>query len=194
MMDLLEKCEAHKLWIETMGKKGTQLNLDEADLRNINPGTLMFEQVFFSECNLSGMTFEGTDFYQSEFYSCNFRNAHFTNCNFRKSTLDYSDFSDVTFVGCKFSRADAFKANFSRCTFEDCSFVGFNIMEGSLDGVKCKTTDFDGAYLDKVKLDNFTLDGAKNLDKVNHVSFYLTEDATLVEGDAAAGWLIAHNG
>ena len=193
MNNFLKLCEEHKLWVKSAGKNGVQLSLDGMDMRDIKLAEPLFEQAFFSECNFSGMSFEDADIYQSEFYSCNFTNVQFSNCDFRKSTLDFSDFSGAAFVGCKFPRVDSFKTDFSRCIFKDCSFVGFSIMEGILNGVQCKSVDFDEVYFDKVIIENFTLAGSKNLDRANHISFYLSENSALIEGLAAIKWLAEHN-
>jgi uncharacterized protein YjbI with pentapeptide repeats len=192
MKNILMMCKEHKLWIDTAGKQGKQLCLDETDMRTVKITPFMLEQSYYSECNFSGMTFYNIDFYQSELYSCDFTNAKFSKCDFRKCTLDYSNFSGATFVDCKFPRADAFQTCFDKCSFNNCSFVGFNIIEGSLNYAKFDLCDFDAIYLNKVSAEDFKLKKASNLDTVNYISLYITQEK-IIEGVDAIKWLKEQN-
>lgn len=174
----------HLEWIESIGETGEQIHLDRIDMHKLPFDPRVLEQGFFSECNFSGMAFDGVDFYQSEFYSCDFSNAHFTNCDFRKTTLDYSIFSGAIFENCRFSRADAFQAVFQNCSFQDCSFVGFNLMECDLRSSVLTSIDFDAAYMDKIKCDNSIFTDPKNLLSLNHISIVVGE-GDILEGESA---------
>ena len=188
---MIERINLHNLWVETAGRKGKQLSLDETDMRNISFDSLRFEQGYFSECNFSGMHFEDVDFYNAEFYSCDFFGCTFTNCNFRKATLDYSQFKNAVFSNCAFPRTDAYCTQFTGGHFLNCSFVGINLMEAILDSSTLELIDMDGAYLDQVSTQNAVFQNLINTDSITHISIIpnKTNSTQLLSGADALEWM-----
>ncbi|MDM5280263.1 pentapeptide repeat-containing protein [Paenibacillus silvae] len=51
----------HKKWVETIGKEGEMLKLDEVDLRSFDVSDVLLEQAYLIDCNLINVSFYLTD-------------------------------------------------------------------------------------------------------------------------------------
>lgn len=61
--NLNRKFELHKKWVETIGKEGEMLKLDEVDLRSFDLSDILLEQAYLIECTFDDLKLENIDFY-----------------------------------------------------------------------------------------------------------------------------------
>ena len=157
--------EAHRIWVQTCGRMGKQICLDEQDLRHLAFKDPMMSQSFLTVCRFSEVSFDQVDFYRSELYSCDFTGARFLNCDFCKATLDFSCFSDALFIDCHFNRTDVYQGIFKNCMFRNCAFSGLNLMKADLQGAHFENIDFEDVYIDHSKMAGCHPVNPKNLHK-----------------------------
>lgn len=74
--NILSMFDLHKKWVETIGKEGEMLKLDEVDLRNFDLSDKLVEQAYLIECTFDDLKLENIDFHTSLLCSSTFKNAY----------------------------------------------------------------------------------------------------------------------
>ena len=74
--NIVKKFELHKKWVETIGKDGEKLRLDEVDLSKFDLSDKIFEQAYLVDCNFNNLKLKKIDFHASVLCSSTYRNAN----------------------------------------------------------------------------------------------------------------------
>ena len=189
--DIRNKLLAHDLWVESIGKSGTQLVLDEVDLQGIVTKEHHWDQSYLTCCLMHSSILTEVDFYASEIHSCEFQNSSLSGVCFVKTNISYSDFR-----GCKFDHIDYKKAyfdssEFGSARFEDCDFNGGSIVESDMSRCVFKNCDFNCIYLRDVCLLECRFINVTNVEKAVslRINVGTMEQPVMLEGEDAIRWI-----
>lgn len=86
---------SHRLWIETIGKQGEKLGIDEVDLRNVDLFPYPLDQANITDCIFDGMDLTNKDISSSLLCSSTFISANLKRADFGKSNVSYVDFTNA---------------------------------------------------------------------------------------------------
>lgn len=114
----------HNLYMDTIGKKGKKLILEDIDFTGNDLSRLDFYGVFIVSSLFDNHTFKDKSFGRAELYSCIFKNTTFENCNLRKTVLSYVNVINCKFNNCNLLVLDTFETRFIDCLFEKCNMNG----------------------------------------------------------------------
>lgn len=188
---LIKKLQAHELWVESIGRLGTQLVLDEENLECYVRDAHHWEQSYLTCCSMRSVLVSKADFYAADIHSCGFHNSIFRGVCFVKANVSYSGFG-----GCKFEHVDYKKAyfdssNFSASTFESCHLGGASFMDCNLSRCVFKNCDFDGIYLDNACLSGCRFINIINVEKAVFLKIIVgsLEQPVMLEGADAIRWI-----
>ncbi len=174
-----ELLDQHKLWIETAGKKGEQLDLSEFDLRNETELSLfpltaikaiksIFLNLDLSRANIQSATLDGSDFRDCYMESADLRGSSFKNVSMMRANLKNSRLSPLLFKnpdGSKraqrvnFSGADLRFVNFYDADLRDAIFMDADLTQADLRGADLRRADLTGAKLINTNFDGANLNG-----------------------------------
>ena len=188
---IIKKLLAHDLWVESIGKLGTQLVLDEEDLQGIVTKEHHWDQCYLTCCLMHSSVLTEVDFYASEIHSCEFQNSSLSGVCFVKANVSYSNFS-----GCQFDHVDYKKAyfdssEFGSARFEDCDFNGLSIVESDMSQCVFKNCDFNGIYLRDVCLLKCRFINVANVEMAVSLRINVgsLEQPVMLEGEDAIRWI-----
>lgn len=188
---IIKKLQAHDLWVESIGKAGTQLVLDEVDLEGVVTKEHHWDQSYLTCCLMRSCVLNEVDFYASEIHSCEFQNSSLSGVCFVKTNISYCNFS-----GCKFDHIDYKKSyfdssEFGRSRFEDCNFNGLSIVESDMSRCAFKNCDFHCIYLRDVCLLDCCFINVTNVDKAyySRINVGTMEQPVMLEGEEAIQWI-----
>lgn len=192
MDKIIEKLNLHKIWVDTIGKEGTKLILDEDDLRSIDFSKYAFDQADIFECNLSNLILEDVDFHSSVLCSSSFKETNIINCDFYKANTDYCDFTNAVIQDTRFLKADFCEAKFNGAKITNCNFIATfcsmaDFRNAVIDNVNFEVAGFNQTLFKDVKLKNIT-----GIDSILFVSINIgsIEEPIMLEGDEAKQWFI----
>ncbi len=192
MSDVLLEIEKHRIWLETIGGKGTKLFLDEEDLSGIDLPICSFGQSSIIDCKLDKLSLKEFDFHSALLCSTSFKGTNLFNCDFYKSDLRYCDFTESVIEKSFFSKADLDEAIFNRAEIINSNFVN----------TSCYLTDFRNAFMKSVDISNSVFEETlfrdarlKNIfgiDEAHFISINIgsVEKPIILEGDDAKNWVI----
>ena len=80
--NIISKFELHKKWVETSGKEGKKLCLEEVDFSNFDLSDKLLEQANIVECNFDNLNLKSMDFHSSLLCSSTYKNTNLDDCDF----------------------------------------------------------------------------------------------------------------
>jgi uncharacterized protein YjbI with pentapeptide repeats len=178
--------EQHRLWVQTVGKSGKQLDLSDHDLRELK--TLKKEKL--TAIRAVGAKFFGLNLYKTELQSSMVDKSDFRNCD-----MEYADLRASSFKGAIFNHAQMAGVNASPLLlgqgaggrFAITDFAGAQMRYADLKGAIFKNTnlqkvdlsyaDLTGADLREADLTGAIMVGTI-LDEANLTGAHLPEVAT----------------
>lgn len=86
--------QQHQLWIDTVGKQGSKLMLDEEDMRSIDLKNYPLDQGYMTECMFHSMDLRDKDFHNSVLCSSKFISANLDGANFINLTYHIHIFQE----------------------------------------------------------------------------------------------------
>jgi uncharacterized protein YjbI with pentapeptide repeats len=177
--------EAHCLWLESGGKRGTRANLIRANLSGANliranlSGANLSEAYLtladlrkadLSEANLSGAYLFGAnliraylrkaDLKKAELYGANLDQADLSSTNVSGADLRKADLSGADLRKADLSEANLRPANMRRAKLNGANLQGANLQGANLQGVKLAIANLVGANLSGADLRGADLKGA----------------------------------
>ena len=189
--DIRNKLLAHDLWVESIGKSGTQLVLDEVDLQGIVTKEHHWDQSYLTCCLMQSSVLIEVDFYASEIHSCEFQNSTLNRGCFVKSNVSYSKFS-----GCQFDHVDLKKAFFASSEFrlaliDACLLWGVGFVDCDMSQCVFKNCDFEGIYFDNDCFGDCCFINVTNVDKAyySRINVGSLEQPVMLEGEEAIRWI-----
>ena len=174
-----ELLDLHKLWIETAGKNGEQLDLSEFDLRNERELNLVpltaikavkstFLGLDLSRANIQSATLDGSDFRDCYMENADLRGSSLKDVSMTRANLRGARLSPLMFKNAdgtkriqrvNFSGADLRFASFRNADLRDTVFMGADLTQADLRETDLRRADFTGAKLVNTNMDDANLDG-----------------------------------
>jgi len=129
---LAGRLEQHCLWVESSGRNGKPVLLDEEDLRPLNPTfsgrplTAMSARkvcavgMDFSKAQLQGACFDGADLRDADFTSADLRGASFNGALLWHARFDEADVRPLALAGGQYQSVQTEGAQFAPGCFRNC--------------------------------------------------------------------------
>lgn len=191
----LTQLDSHKLWIDSEGRLGEQLSLDEVDLNIFSAEQIkLFTDVFLSGCFLNEGTVIDVDFFLSQINSCIFAKTRFTNVSFEKCEINYSIFNECYFTNSSLRNGDFYDCKFSGAIFSEVSFAGATFWNPDL-----RNTTLEGIDFEQTDITDALVEGAKfktiyNLEKAFNITLNIGSEKSpiLLTHEQSVQWINEH--
>lgn len=79
--NIISKFELRKKWVETSGKEGKKLCLEEVDFSNFDLSDKLLEQANIVDCTFDKLNLKNMDFHASLLCSSTYKNTNLDDCN-----------------------------------------------------------------------------------------------------------------
>ncbi|WP_432665100.1 pentapeptide repeat-containing protein [Wukongibacter baidiensis] len=192
--NIISKFELHKKWVETIGKEGEMLRLDEVDLRSFDLSDKLFEQAYLADCTFDNLKLENIDFHASVLCSSTFRNTNLNKCDFYKSDLSYTDFSNAFIKNVRFSKGDCWEAIFKNADLIDCNLINVYFYLTDFSNARLDNVDISVTTFEETLLNGVTLKNIKGIEEAHFESINIgtLEKPILLKSEEAREWIIAN--
>lgn len=190
--NIIRKFELHKKWVETIGKEGEKLSLDEVDLRRIDLSDKLVDQAYLIECTFDDLKLENIDFHTSLLCSSTFKNAYLDKCDFYKSDLRYTDFSNCIIKNSRFSKSDCWEAIFRNANLVDCNLINVLFYLTDFSNARLENVDISVATFEETLLNGVTLKNIKGIEEAHFKSINIgtLEKPILLKLEKAKEWVL----
>jgi len=153
--------EAHTRWLESKGKEGSELNLEWADLRelDIDLRSRKLDKCHFKHSDLRGLDLTGASLVNADLTAANLEGTTLAGADLHNATLINVRVAGADFSGCTWDRAD-----FTNASGEDAHFDGCRIdrkpaerngpmfQSSELPAVTLRSADLSGARFQNAKM------------------------------------------
>lgn len=192
---IIDKLELHKLWIETIGKKGEKLKLDEIDFRHIELEKYPLHQAYLIECIFDRMNLHNKDMYASLICSSTFKYANLEKADFYKADVSYVDFTDANLKGARFCKSDCFETLFVKADLTNAKLVNSYFYLADFSDAVLHNVDISSSSFKGVLLKGAHLKGIKGIEDafIKSINIGTSESEILLEGEEAKEWLISNS-
>lgn len=146
--NIKETMRQHAIWIDSLGKQGRQLNLDEAVFTGENWCNINLADSYIIECQFDNMILKNVDLYFSKMYSSVFKSSNIQDSTFVKAELDYSTFYNCYLRNVDFSKSSLMDSVFCNVRITDAQFINVGLENASFQDSYLENMDFSGAYLE----------------------------------------------
>ena len=102
--ELEPRLQAHARWLDSAGRKGTRLDLEDADLRRADLQGARLQQANLAGADLEHANLEGADLRRAVLSGASLRNANLEGANLRKADLKNADLGRARLVGANLSK------------------------------------------------------------------------------------------
>lgn len=191
IIEIKKDFQEHEMWINTLGKEGVKLVLDEIDLRSIVLDEEKYEQAYLANCIFDARNLKGNSFYLTKLFSTSFKNCILENIDFTKADLSYVDFSNATLFDVKLNKCDCIETNFRNAHIEnanmqDSLFDSSDFRNATLSNVILSFSNFE-----EILVNGMTLNNVKGFDKIIDISINITDfdNPIILKGEEAIYWL-----
>ena len=145
--NLCEILEAHRLWLESDGEKGTPANLSEADLSEANLNAANLRGADLSEADLRGADLRGADLSEANLWRSDLRKADLWRADLSKANLSKADLR-----GADLSEGDLSRAYLCAARLSEANLGQGRLSEANLRGADLRGADLRGADLSEADL------------------------------------------
>lgn len=189
---ILSMFDLHKKWVETIGKEGEMLKLDEVDLRSFDLSDILLEQAYLIECTFDDLKLENIDFHTSLLASSTFKNAYLDKCDFYKSDLRYTDFSNCVIKNSRFSKGDCWEAIFRNAYLIDCNLINVSFYLTDFSWARLENVDISVSTFKETLLNGVTFKNIKGIEEAffESINIGTSEKPILLESEKAREWML----
>lgn len=188
-MDIDWALAQHRLFVETVGDKGTQLVLQNMLLPIVTWQGEDLSEAILVNVELPKADLRNTVWYQSLIGGCRFIGANFTGSTFVKAAADHADFSNANMQACNLFRGSFIAASFRGANLTGARCEKALLMQADFRDACLRDVDFAGASLDGCHFAGAVLQGAKNLKQASVGTIFI-ENGQELEKPAAKAWLL----
>lgn len=192
--NIIGEFELHKKWVETIGKEGKKLCLEEVDFRNFDLSDKLLEQANIVECIFDNLNLKDMDFHASLLCSSTYKNTNLDDCDFYRSNLSYTDFSNANLNRVRFSKSDCWEAIFRNADLIDCNLINVYFYLTDFSNARLDNVDISVATFQETILNGVTLKNIKGIEEAHFKSINIgtLEKPTLLKLEEAKEWIIAN--
>lgn len=183
--------QEHERWLQTLGKEGEKLVLDEKDLRGIVLDEEKYEQAYLTDCIFDYRNMKSYSFYLAKLLSTSFKNCYFENNDFTKADLSYTNFSNSTFYEVRMNKCDCIETDFCNVHIEnsnmqDSFFESADFRNATLNNVNISFSNFE-----EILVKGMILNNIEGFDKIVNLSINIADfdNPTILKGEDAIIWL-----
>lgn len=193
--NLNRKFELHKRWVETIGKEGEILRIEDVDFRGFDLSDLLLEQGYLIACTFDDLKLQNTDFHASLLASSTFRNASLDRCDFYKSDLRYTDFTNCIIRNSRFSKGDCWEAIFRNAYLADCNLINVSFYLTDFRSATLENADISAASFEETLLGGATLKYITGIEEahVKSINIGTRKKPILLNSDEAKKWMMEKN-
>ncbi|AOK91132.1 pentapeptide repeat-containing protein [Paenibacillus polymyxa] len=190
--NILSMFDLHKKWVETIGKEGEMLKLDEVDLRNFDLSDKLVEQAYLIECTFDDLKLENIDFHTSLLCSSTFKNAYLDKSDFYKSDLRYTDFSNCVIKNSRFSKGDCWEAVFKNAILVNCNLINVLFYLTDFSNARLENVDISVATFEETLLSGVILKNIKGIEEahIKSINIGTLEKPILLKSEEAKKWML----
>ncbi|AIQ19741.1 hypothetical protein H70357_25760 [Paenibacillus sp. FSL H7-0357] len=190
--NIINNFELHKKWVESIGKEGEVLKLDEVDLRGFDLSNKLLEQAYLTECIFDELKLENIDFHASLLCSSTFKNAYLDKCDFYKSDLGYTDFSNCVIKNSRFSKGDCWEAIFRNAYLVNCNLINVFFYLTDFSNARLENVDISVASFEETLLNGVTLKNITGIEEAHFRSINIgtLENPILLKSEQAKEWVL----
>ena len=183
----------HRLWIESAGQSGQQLDLSGYDLRELSTlkkekltaikarkakffgmnlyqiqlQSAQLEEADFRRCDLEGADFRGSNLTKAKFSHARLKNANFSGLMFGTGSMQ-------RFAPCNLTAAQLRYADLREANLKNVSLKNADLSYANLSGADLREADLTGAILEGTILDDVRSDGTVFPEQGNKRAFSLS--------------------
>lgn len=190
--NIVSQFELHRKWVETTGKEGEKLCLEEVDFRDFDLSDKLLEQANLVECIFDTLNLKSIDFHASLLCSSTYKNTNLDDCDFYKSDLSYTDFSNASLNGVRFSKSDCWEAIFKSADLTDCNLSNVGFVSTDFRNATLNNVDISASRFKKTLFNGAILKNIKGIDEAyfHSINIGTLEEPILLEEEQAKKWII----
>lgn len=189
--NIIKKFEFHQVWLDSVGREGEKLVLDEINLEGLDLSNFSFKEARLIECSFDSMSLEKGNFILTWLYSSTFRNAYLQGANFYKGYVSYADFSysnlrNSKFTDCESAETIFLGADLSNAELNVCYFSSVDFRNSKLDNANIEDSFFEDVLVKGVSFKN-----VKGIEKANIISINIgtSEEPITLDNEQAKRWI-----
>lgn len=149
--------EKHKLWIDSLGKKGEKIVLEEKIVEGGVWRNISLSQGSIIDCRFHKIVMENWDFYAAMLCSSCFEETKITSGKFVKADLVYTQFLNTKIESANFSKTDLSNSTFENVEITNSKFINSLIHNVCFSNAILINIDFTGAYIENLLLEKDTV-------------------------------------
>lgn len=181
----------HQLWINSAGKNGQKLFLEDIVVKNKQLCNMDISDSVIVGCKFVKTKMTHIECPSSNLCSSSFSFAALFECNAIKAELRYSQFACTTLTNCNFSKADFSESVFTECRILKCKFANTLLSECVFENVEFDQVDFSGSYIDNVTFGlNVDFHNVTGLSLAQIKSIQIRRPESVIQGKEAISWLL----
>jgi uncharacterized protein YjbI with pentapeptide repeats len=168
-------------------KSHVVVNLNGADLREINLFAAALSRAWLSEADLSGSRLSAANLHAADLHSANLSEvdlsaANVSDANLNRANLTEADLSAANLIGANLHKADLSRGDLRRAFLRAANLHEANLQGAFLEGVHLEGANLQGAHLEEANL-QWAYFGDANLEAAR------LQGATMPNGQMYVEWL-----
>jgi uncharacterized protein YjbI with pentapeptide repeats len=189
--EIIVQLESHRLWIETIGKQGEKLGIDEIDLRDIDLSQYPLDQAYITACIFDGMDLNHKDFFSSLLCSSAFISANLEGADFCKSNISYVDFTSANIKAARLADSECFETVFVKADLSDANLIAGLFVETDFRNAILINADIHFATFKGVLLNGAKLTGIRGIEEafIKSINIGTPEQPVILISEEARKWL-----
>ena len=189
--DLSYRFEEHKKWINSLGKEGKRLNIDEVDLSESCMEREIYEQAYITECIFNNRNIKNISFYLSKLCSSSFKCCNLKKIDFTKADLSYVDFTSSILCNVNFNKCECIETNFSNTRLTNIRMTNALFDTVDLRNVIMSNVDLSFSSFNNVLVKGISLKNIIGIDKITSLSINIgdLDKFVILQGKDAMQWL-----
>lgn len=181
----------HKKWIDSLGKEGKRLNIDEIDLSRNSIEREIYEQAYITECIFDNRDIKDISFYLSKLCSSSFKSCFLEKVDFTKADLSFADFTNSILCDVNFNKCECIETDFSNSKLTNIKLTDVLFDTVDLRNVIMHDVDVSYSSFDAVLVKGISLKNVVGIEKINSLSINIgdIDKAVILHGIEAIQWL-----
>ena len=181
----------HKKWIDSLGKEGKRLNIDEIDLRQNSIESEIYEQAYITGGIFDNRDINDISFYLSKLCSSSFKSCNLEKVDFTKADLSYVNFTNSILRDVNFNKCECIETDFSNSKLTNIKLIDVLFDNVDLRNVIIHDVDVSYSSFDTVLVKGILLKNVVGIEKINSLSINIgdIDKAVILHGIEAIHWL-----
>lgn len=181
----------HKKWIDSLGKEGKKLDLDDIDLSLNSIEGELYEQASITGCLFDNRKIKDVSFYLSNLCSSSFGGCDLEEVDFTKADLSYATFSNAVIKNVNMNKCDCIETNFRNSKLSGVKFTGALLDTVDLRNAILQDVDLSYSSFEAVLVKGISLKNVVGFESIPGISINVGDesDSQILQGNDAIKWL-----